>query len=60
MQGLMEETCMEIGYPMSFALMKKILMQRGTDKEDENFTKLVTVFSDSIFEFHNRFMGDKE
>lgn len=29
-------------------------------KEDENFTKLVTVFSDNIFEFHNRFMVDKE
>lgn len=29
-------------------------------KEDENFTKLVTVFSDDIFEFHNRFMADKE
>ena len=29
-------------------------------KEDENFTKLVTVFSDDLFEFHNRFMVDKE
>ena len=29
-------------------------------KEDENFTKTVTDFSDSIFEFHARFMLDRE
>lgn len=29
-------------------------------KEDENFTKMVTDFSDSIFEFHARFMLDRE
>lgn len=29
-------------------------------KEDENFTKLVTIFSDDLFEFHRRFMVDKE
>lgn len=29
-------------------------------KEDENFTKLVTEFSDDIFEFSERFMVDKE
>lgn len=29
-------------------------------KEDENFTKLVTVYSDNLFEFHNRYMNDKE
>lgn len=29
-------------------------------KEDENFTKFVTEFSDNIFEFHNSFMSDKE
>ncbi len=29
-------------------------------KEDENFTKMVTDFSDSIFEFHERFMLDRE
>lgn len=29
-------------------------------KEDENFTKLVTVFSNDLFEFHNRFLVDKE
>lgn len=28
--------------------------------EDENFTKLVTKYSDNLFEFHNRFMVDKE
>lgn len=28
--------------------------------EDENFTKLVTTYSDNLFEFHNRFMADKE
>lgn len=29
-------------------------------EEDGNFTKLLTVFSDELFEFHNRFMDDKE
>lgn len=29
-------------------------------KEDESFTKLVTEFSDDLFEFHVRFMLDKE
>ncbi len=29
-------------------------------REDEEFTKLVTVFSDDLFEFHARFMADKE
>lgn len=29
-------------------------------KEDENFTKMVTDFSDSIFEFYERFMLDRE
>ena len=29
-------------------------------REDENFTKLVTEFSDDLFEFHSRFMADKE
>lgn len=29
-------------------------------KEDESFTKLVTTFSDDLFEFHSRFMKDKE
>lgn len=29
-------------------------------KEDESFTKLVTEFSDDLFEFHARFMLDKE
>ncbi len=29
-------------------------------KEDENFVKLVTEFSDDIYEFHNRFLADKE
>lgn len=29
-------------------------------KDDENFTKLVTEFSDSIFEFHARFILDRE
>jgi len=29
-------------------------------REDENFTKLVTTFSDDLFEFHSRFMADQE
>lgn len=29
-------------------------------KEDENFTKLVTPFSDDLSEFHRRFMADQE
>lgn len=29
-------------------------------KEDENFTKLVTTFSDDLFDFHTRYMNDKE
>jgi len=29
-------------------------------REDGNFTKLVTIFSDDLFEFHSRFMADKE
>jgi len=29
-------------------------------KEDERFTKLVTAFSEDLFEFHARFMADKE
>lgn len=29
-------------------------------KEDESFTKLVTTFSGDLFEFHSRFMSDKE
>lgn len=29
-------------------------------KEDENFIKLVTTFSNDLFEFHSRFMSDKE
>ena len=29
-------------------------------KEDENFTKLVTTFSDDLFEFHSRFVADQE
>lgn len=29
-------------------------------REDENFTKLATTFSDDLFEFHSRFMADRE
>jgi len=29
-------------------------------KEDENFTKLVTAYSDDLFAFHSRFMRDRE
>ena len=29
-------------------------------KEDESFTKLVTEYSDDLFEFHARFMADRE
>lgn len=29
-------------------------------KEDENFTKIVTDFSDNIFQFHEQFMLDRE
>lgn len=29
-------------------------------KADENFTKMVTQFSDDLFEFHTRFLSDRE
>ncbi len=32
----------------------------GFHREDESFTKLVTVFSDDIFTFHTRFLADQE